>query len=56
MGELKVKTTADTKAFEQVPINERLEAFNTYDLLRKGASINPDAPAISFFPAADSYD
>ena len=56
MGEFKAKTTADTKAFEQVPINERLGAFNTYDLLSKGASINPDAPAISFFPTADSYD
>jgi fatty-acyl-CoA synthase len=56
MGELKVKTVADTKAFEKVPLKERLDVFNTYDLLKKGASINPDAPAISFFLTGDSYD
>ena len=56
MVEFKVKTTADTRAFEEVPIRERLDVFNTYDLLKKGASINPDAPAISFFLTADSYD
>lgn len=55
MGELKVKTTADTKAFEEVPINERLEVFNTYDLIKKGASINPEATALSFFLTGDSY-
>jgi fatty-acyl-CoA synthase len=56
MVEFKLQTTADTKAFEQVPIKERLEVFNTYDMLRKGAAINPDAPAISFFLSGDSYD
>ena len=34
MGEFIAKTVADTKAFEQVPINERLEVYNTYDLLQ----------------------
>jgi fatty-acyl-CoA synthase len=56
MGELKVETVTDTKAFEKVPIDERMDVFNTYDLLKKGAAINPDAPAISFFLTGDSYD
>jgi len=56
MGELKAKTVADTKAFEKIPIDERLDVFTTYDLLKKGASINPDATAISFFLNGDSYD
>ncbi|MCP4625471.1 MAG: acyl-CoA synthetase, partial [bacterium] len=42
--------------FEKVPIEQRLDVFNTYDLLKKGAAINPDAPAISFFLSGDSFD
>ena len=56
MSIVKIKTVADTREFEKTPIEERLTAFNTYDLLQKGASINPDAPAISFFLTGDSYD
>ncbi|UCE54315.1 MAG: acyl-CoA synthetase [Desulfobacterales bacterium] len=56
MGELKIKDAADIEAFEKVPIEERLEVFNTYEMLKKGASINPDATAISFFLTGDTYD
>ncbi|UCE51871.1 MAG: acyl-CoA synthetase, partial [Desulfobacterales bacterium] len=56
MGELKIKKVADIEAFEKVPIEERLEVFNTYEMLKKGASINPDATAISFFLTGDTYD
>jgi len=56
MDKLKVRTAADIEAFEKIPIQERLDVFNTYDLIKKGASINPDAPAISFFPTGDAYD
>ena len=56
MGEFKAKSVADTKAFEEVPINERMDVFNTYDLLKKGAAMDPDALALSFFLTADSYD
>ena len=47
MGEFQARSVADTKAFEEVPINERMDVFNTYDLLKKGAAINPDATALS---------
>jgi fatty-acyl-CoA synthase len=56
MAIVKVKTIADTREFEKVPIEERLDTFNTYDLLKKGAAIDPDAPAMSFFLTGDSYD
>jgi fatty-acyl-CoA synthase len=56
MGELKIKDVADIEAFEKVHIEERLEVFNTYEMLKKGASINPDATAISFFLTGDTYD
>ena len=56
MGKVKFRNIGDIEAFEKVPIEERMQAFNTYDLLQKGAAINPDAAAISFFLAGDRYD
>jgi len=56
MGEVKFRTIADIEAFEKIPLEKRLDVFNTYDLLKKGAAINPDATAISFFLSGDSYD
>jgi len=55
MEKVKAKTLADIEAFEKVPIEERLTFLNTYDLIRHGAAINPEAPAISFFPSGADY-
>jgi fatty-acyl-CoA synthase len=43
-------------AFEAVPYDERIAAASTYEALRRGASHNPDAPAILFLPNADPDD
>jgi len=56
MGKVKFRNIGDIEKFENTPLEERLDVFNTYDLLRKGAAINPDATAISFFLAGDTYD
>jgi fatty-acyl-CoA synthase len=56
MDRLKTRSIADIQAYERVPIEERLPAFNTYDLMKHGASIDPDATAISFFNSGESYD
>ena len=56
MGEVKFRNIGDIEAFEKIPLEKRLDVFNTYDLLKKGAAINPDATAISFFLSGDSYD
>ncbi len=56
MEKLKIASEADIEEFEKVPIEERLDVFNTYDLIKKGAAINPDAFAISFFLSGDTYD
>ena len=56
MGRVKFRNIGDIEKFENTPLEERLDVFNTYDLLRKGAAINPDAQAISFFLAGDTYD
>jgi fatty-acyl-CoA synthase len=56
MGEVKFRNIADIEEFEKSSLENRLGVFNTYDLLKKGAAINPDATAISFFLTGDSYD
>ena len=56
MGEVKFRNVGDIEAFENIPIDKRMGVFNTYDLIKNGAAINPDATAISFFLAGDSYD
>jgi fatty-acyl-CoA synthase len=56
MGEVKFRNIGDIEAFEKITIEKRLNVFNTYDLLKKGAAINPDATAISFFLSGNSYD
>jgi fatty-acyl-CoA synthase len=56
MGAVKFHNIGDIEAFEKIPLEKRLDVFNTYDLLKKGAAINPDATALSFFLSGDSYD
>ncbi|NNL74967.1 MAG: AMP-binding protein [Desulfobacterales bacterium] len=56
MEKIKFRNLADIELFENTPIEERLGVFNTYNLIKKGAAINPDATAISFFLSGDSYD
>ncbi len=47
---------ADVRAFEQVPYADRIAAQSTYDAIKLGAAINPDAPAIQFLANADPSD
>ena len=55
MEKLVIKTLADIEKFEQTPIEERMTCFNTYDLLKQGAAINPEAIAMSFIMSGDAY-
>jgi fatty-acyl-CoA synthase len=55
MGNFRIAAAKDMEEIERIPIAERLTAFNTYDLLKKGASINPDALAVSFMLSGDLY-
>jgi len=56
MGEEKFRNISDIEAFERTPIEDRLNAFNTHDLIKSGSAINPDATAISFFLSGDTFD
>jgi fatty-acyl-CoA synthase len=49
-------TTADIRAFEQIPYTDRIAAQSTFEALRRGAAVNPDALAIQFLPNADPAD
>jgi fatty-acyl-CoA synthase len=49
-------TSADIRAFEQIPYAMRIAAQSTFDALKCGAAANPDAPAIQFLGNADPAD
>ncbi|RJR25562.1 MAG: acyl-CoA synthetase, partial [Desulfobacteraceae bacterium] len=55
LEKVKVRTLSEIEEYEKTPLERRLTARNTYDLLRQGAAINPDAPAISFFFAGEDW-
>ena len=49
MGEtFTIRNLADIEAIEKVPLHERVTEKSTYELISKGAAINPDATAMSF--------
>ena len=51
----KIATLTDVEEIEKVPFHERIKISNTYDIIKQGASINPDAPAISLLLSGDQY-
>jgi len=55
MEGLKIVNAADIEEFEKIPIEDRLDFFNTYDMIKHGAAIDPEATAISFFPSGEDY-
>jgi fatty-acyl-CoA synthase len=50
-----VRCYADTKALETIPLEQRDIPSTTYEALKRGEAINPDAPALSFFVAPGLY-
>ncbi len=56
MDSYKVATLADIQEIEKVPFGDRIKLFNTYDIIKQGASFNPDAPAISLLLSGDQYN
>ena len=56
MAGVKFQNISDIETFESTPIEQRMEVFHTYDLIKKGTALNPDATAISFFLSGDTYD
>ena len=52
----KIRTIQDVETIEQVPLAERGLPPSTYQMLRQGAAINPDQPALHFFLQGNAYD
>lgn len=50
-----IRNLADIEAIEQVPLSERTSESSTYQLIRNGAAINPDAIAMSFISNGDDF-
>jgi fatty-acyl-CoA synthase len=50
-----ISTLKDIERIEEIPWQERLTARTTYDLIRQGAALNPDAPAICYVHSADAF-
>lgn len=48
-----LSTPAALRAFEQTPFEERIAAQSTYEALKLGAALNPQAPAIQFLRQCD---
>ncbi|MFC1884139.1 acyl-CoA synthetase [Thermodesulfobacteriota bacterium] len=48
-------TLDDIVEMEKTPIEERLYSFNTYELFKKAAAIDPDSSAISFFLKGEDF-
>lgn len=55
MEQIKIATLADVEEIEKTPFEERLRADNTFDLIKLGVKMNPDAPAISFMLNGEQY-
>lgn len=52
----RLATDSDVRAFEQVPFSERIAADSTFDAIKLGASVNPDAPALQYLATASPDD
>ena len=52
---MKVATYDDVLAIERTPLAERNIPSTTYAMLRAGAAIAPDAPALTFFAQASRF-
>jgi len=55
MGTEGVASIADIQRMERIPLGERNLPDSTYAMLKAGAEIAPDAPALSFFLRAKDY-
>ncbi len=51
-----IRDLNDIKEIETIPVSERVSEKSTYELIEKGAGINPDATAISFLLNGDGYN
>lgn len=56
MKKIKITDLSSIEAVEKIPLEKRFDIQSTYDMIKKGAMINPDAPAISLIMSGDQFD
>ncbi|MBU2552220.1 MAG: AMP-binding protein, partial [Proteobacteria bacterium] len=56
MEKLRISTLADIEAYERVPIEDRMTYFNTYDMLKQGAALDPEARAMSLILSGETFE
>jgi fatty-acyl-CoA synthase len=56
MEALTLRNIDDVRAIEAVPIEERVTTNSTYELLTKGAAIDPDAVALYFLLSGEMWE
>jgi fatty-acyl-CoA synthase len=54
--EMSIRGVADIKEIERVPLEQRVPEHNTYEIIARGAAIDPEATAISFIMDGDKFD
>ncbi|MFH0997741.1 MAG: acyl-CoA synthetase [Pseudomonadota bacterium] len=52
----RIESTRDIEAIEMIPYSERIQERNTFEAIEKGASLNPDAIAISFIQNGEAIN
>ncbi len=55
-NEFRFKDLNDIEDIEKVPCKERIPEKSTYEILQKGAAMDPEAPAITFLLNGDTYE
>lgn len=55
-NEFVIRNLSDIEAIEKVSLADRVKEKSTFELIEKGAGINPDALAISFLKDGASYE
>lgn len=56
MERIPIRGVADIEKIEEVPLSERLPARSTYELIRRGAMLDPKKVALYFIPRGEDYD
>jgi len=51
-----IRNIDDIRAIESVPLEERLSASSTYELIQQGARRNPEASALYFLLSGDAWE
>ena len=51
-----IRGIPDIEEIERIPLAERIKEKSTFELLEKGAEINPEAIAMSFLPSGEAFE